>query len=115
MSRDIKFRAWSVMEQKMYLDVGINPLSDDYHVFNKGGAIVDAWSSQPCLMQFTGLKDKNGVEIYEGDIIKNNENDMDVIVFTGGRFTNKKDFNDWFVCDCEIIGNIHENPELLND
>jgi len=90
------------------------------------------------LMQYTGLKDKNGVEIYEGDIIKDPSDKFmstwgeykQIIHHYGGwkvqsieaayhrmsLFTNS-DINHVVGCHfhIEIIGNIHENPELLKD
>lgn len=73
--------------------------------------------------QFTGLYDKNGKEIYEGDIVRCNEFVYEV-VYESKRFASfalrrDKDMYDHYFgeameCDaCEIIGNIHDNPELL--
>lgn len=68
------------------------------------------------LMQFTGLKDKNGKEIYEGDLVAHNASAKPIDVeFIDGTFEpfSKSDFG-WTSTLCEIIGNIYENPELLN-
>ena len=75
------------------------------------------------LMEYTGLKDKNGVKIFEGDVLKT-ETEKPMVVGWSERFAsfvlNREGwlFSHWFgeSCDpekCEIIGNIHQNYELL--
>ena len=81
------------------------------------------------IEQCTGLKDKNGKLIYEGDIVKRHskydEEEKDIMLqvewnYKGGRYiTTDKKHGTWFFSmfdyEYEIVGNIHENPELLED
>lgn len=123
--REIKFRAWNGAEQKMHGNVGISPHTQEYHVFDKYGAIHDAYGSMPVLMQFTGLKDRNGKEVYEGDILKMGEATAKVVFWGkppefGLDFYHNEDAwcEDWNLSDdstrMEIVGNVYEHPELLN-
>lgn len=85
------------------------------------------------IMQYTGLKDKNGKKIYEGDIVRfkndNGKTNISEVVYYDGAFElTNFEFKDtkkgtlclncyellkWRNTDCEIIGNIYENAELL--
>ena len=123
--REIKFRAWDKENKTMLLDIGIHinrmifitrqghdrPYTDDFEI-----------------MQYTGLKDKNDKEIYEGDVCKRIWADDDYMIFkvcfSEGRFA------EWWngmdvgkIADgsvmrdgkVEVIGNIYENPELIKE
>jgi uncharacterized phage protein (TIGR01671 family) len=116
--RTIKFRAW-IPRLKIYEPV----LSLDWHVveldiITKSSQVRD---SDMILEQFTGLFDKNGKEIYEGDILKWPYIVLGIVSFLDGRFVIDNirprksliDSIDKYGKDLEVIGNIHENQELL--
>jgi uncharacterized phage protein (TIGR01671 family) len=73
-------------------------------------------------MQYTGLHDKNGTEIYEGDIIRDNDYELWQVYFEDGSFLARcvdydvSEFLIEFTPEyCEVIGNIYKNPELLEE
>ena len=110
--REIKFRAWHINTDRM-----LNPLTDTGLLFQ---TILQAPSY--IVMQYIGLKDKNGKEIYEGDIIAvDNENDVITVCKyeTGCFILEDKCYGHWTRQlhnqpeRLKIIGNIYENPELL--
>lgn len=129
-----KFRAWLKQYKKMVDEVNDMTFFEGNLEFI-GCRPADGVSFQYCaddiiLMQSTGLKDKNGKEIFEGDIIKNGEAVVDVknhptlgfyttpngVERFFGDNTSIRDFNndvEDFSDVTEIIGNVYENPELL--
>jgi uncharacterized phage protein (TIGR01671 family) len=131
--RTIKFRAWETQYKLMSPVTHVDFVTNEIDCEHNSGEPKRIEHFE--IMQFTGLLDKNGKEIYEGDILTfldaetiSTENGMDfnesmgrgVVEWCGyeGRWgvTNRDsvDLEDIFgEPDTEIIGNIHENPELL--
>lgn len=141
MNREIKFRAWDTDAKQMLL-------ADRHRWYSEHGSIiheiVDVPAPNGCydtkvrrlfngeIMQFTGLSDKSGVEIYEGDIVQTDSEDGVVT----GRITFDMNYEDdesfWWSGFCLkvievtdytddepieliVIGNIYSNPELLGE
>lgn len=117
MSRPIKFRAWDGANRQM-VDSPNLAVRFDGPIVHLAAPETSPWDHLE-LMQFTGLTDKNGVEIYEGDLLK------PVPVFNGDKPLVVEFLDNGFWCDVpsgkcvpvehlrEVIGNIYENPELL--
>ena len=126
MSREIRFRAWGKEEKEYYYNA---EHTYDFFCSSRGcyaesfGEVLD----QPerfIVEQYTGLKDKSGKEIYEGDIVEIDKYGKFQIIWN--EWACKFDFDkigkrereepllsqDWEE-KTEVIGNIHENPELL--
>ncbi len=137
----IKFRVWDKRNNRMIMPrkfATVIPVID----FNGNLGVMDTYKNwhwhgivpedEYELMLFTGLQDKNGREIYEGDILKDTDNKIYYVDFIRGCFylkTNYKSsphlgWTEWLpMCEIdrlanpvefEIIGNIYENPELLS-
>ena len=132
MNREIKFRAWDGERMKEVLTLGLN---EGFISTPKTVAPIEDFK----LMQYTGLKDKNGKNIYEGDIVcyvtdvvveniggydrTEPEGSIGSIEFSNGSFWVKgheSGFYDYgeqvfLWSELQVIGNIYENPELLNN
>ena len=139
--REIKFRAWQIEDKFMFI-----PRRIDFPHFLIGDTAkwevwyqfediddstpehmpiedISFYGDELILMQYTGLKDKNGKEIYEGDILKlGNTSSFVIWSLDGWRFNSymeRGNLNLYLYVDkttkeiAEIIGNVHENPELL--
>lgn len=123
--RDIKFRVWNefrIVEyeelreiaEKLHVDAGTyNQYENDILIPN---------SQELNVMQYTGLKDKDGIEIYEGDIIEHDRETRWEVVFKKGCFkiasiehpiSNLYLLGEANLENIEVIGNIYENKELL--
>ncbi|UTC14266.1 YopX family protein [Latilactobacillus curvatus] len=139
--REIKFRVWDKTKHRM---LGVCQLA-----FGPNGELVSIYSDGPdfsndsealmgdkpdlneaVLMQYTGLKDVNGKDIYEGDIVKffgankkiKAKNEFGIIIYKADRYgagfnsiiQNKEHgYGGINIAQDIVVGNVHENPELL--
>ena len=139
--REIKFRAWDKEDCVMRTVLGFSIYHGAVSVDIGNGKYLQDDTERFELMQYTGLKDKNGMEVYEGDIFKSRFNRTFQVVYSdgvdigcgGGEYgfwvagfipaflSGKIDddgecelgYDSMVTGEAEVIGNIYENPELL--
>ena len=147
MSREIKFRAWHKKRKKFYevlhlhlktiCNGGMWATGEGYDIISHQEIHVQIQPNDCIIQQYTGLKDNQGKEIYEGDIITltygiPSTSDRLIIEYSDNEVLDDIHISGWWMrntvlhrhssslCktyegDLEIIGNIYENPELLVD
>lgn len=127
--REIKFRGWVKSSNKMLpvYDLGLSNV-DQYTIGIADcgdlncGLCVDYYEKHEVeVMQYTGLKDKNGREIYEGDIVAyDSERALGNVIYKDGGFYVEEDramLAEWKIADdiidVKVVGHIYVKPELL--
>lgn len=126
MSREIKFRAWDKENQKMMKVSSLHLENKEISVKENGTFHLFRMKD---LMQYTGVKDKNGTEIYEGDIVKILKSEGYGEYYEQVKYTGKIEccvsefrvqplnlrLSDESIVEIEVVGNVCEHPELLEE
>lgn len=111
--RELKFRVWD----------NVDYMSKPFTLHSLMNADRIEFTSDCKVMQYTGLKDKNGKEVYEGDITECSLHGRTIVEMRGGQFGivggDPKGFRsgeafNYYPHNHTVIGNIYENPELLS-
>lgn len=128
--REIKFRAWHEQDKEMVYFKNEKLVKDVHQMQHLANLINGQYGD--VLMQLTGLKDKNGVEIYDGDILKGSSKvfgatlgTLELSIYEDCECYMHENHYGWNVCGIPfkdlvddgliVIGNIYENPELLTN
>lgn len=119
--REIKFRAWNKDTKKINLFVEMCSYTDGSLSVSAGVKNLSPIGNTEdfILMQFTGLQDKNGKDIYESDIVLHKNCKYEIVFWEGafircGALIHDNALTNYACCRTfEVIGNVHENPDLL--
>ena len=105
--REIKFRAWDEVNKLYYYNV---QNTYDEKIGDNFQNVLD--NENLMVEEYTGLKDENGVDVYENDIVKTSDGRITVVEYKHGSY----DPVYWYSSDAtEVIGNIHQDSDLLVD
>ena len=130
--REIKFRAWLQHEKEMSEVLVLDNQEEKVFVVRKDGAAGWRMFADIELTQYTGLKDRNGTEIYDGDYIRYSTRTINGSIYTHVCRVFQHESGTWRIegyhednhsyetkgtvyaahLICEVIGNVYENPEL---
>lgn len=129
-----KFRAWNVHEKKMFSNAQLIVWNGNVYANDNSELNVDnlkGWSiDEKYLMQSTGLIDKNGKELFENDVIRDSDGFEGIVQYdesygmygiaylptlSNGIDMTFEELKDNFRNKFEVIGNIYENPELVEE
>ena len=121
-----KFRAWDRLRKEMNYKVMVGNCGTDDEIWTCPIIWIEEekdwlhFDDYECIMQSTGLKDKNGKEIFEGDVVKCNgllgtiKSLKAMWICSFVKYNNYQKVG-FFAQEIEVVGNIYENPELLED
>lgn len=127
---EVKFKVWDKINKKIYPVVRMwfnQGVLQNVWVETSEGRISKRTLDNVILIRYTGLKDKNGIEIYEGDILRYEDGVPLCVVYSEQycawiiqtpdkkwwKFASMFSFDN--TCLCHIVGNVYENPELLEE
>lgn len=106
--REIKFRVWTGHKMEYNVMAGFLGAFYVQGIDEKDSACMSTFNTKyhesAPLMQYTGTKDKHGTDIYEGDILRHDDGDLQEVNWPQ---------NVWFTKQFTVVGNIYANPELV--